>query len=175
MLLIFLPAILISACASSSPAFRMMYSAYKLNKQGDNTQPCCAPNLEPVRRSMSGFSCCSLTCIQVSQEAGKVVWYSHLLKTFFVFLRICCLRGAGKPSAHGPHIRDSCRAPGLCQGLPSKTSFTGLPSEGEERGPEEGWGPAHEQPCCVPSPTLTLRCSWEGSQHREASSPSVTT
>ena len=38
-LLIFLPAILIPACASSSPAFLMMYSAYKLIKQGDNTQP----------------------------------------------------------------------------------------------------------------------------------------
>ena len=38
-LLIFLLAMLIQACASSSPAFRMMYSAYKLNKQGDNTQP----------------------------------------------------------------------------------------------------------------------------------------
>ena len=38
-LLIFLPAVLIPAYASSSPAFLMMYSAYKLNKQGDNTQP----------------------------------------------------------------------------------------------------------------------------------------
>ena len=38
-LLIFFPAILISASASSSPAFFMMYSAYKLNKQGDNIQP----------------------------------------------------------------------------------------------------------------------------------------
>ena len=38
-LLIFLPAILISPCASSSPVFLMMYSAYKLNKQGDNIQP----------------------------------------------------------------------------------------------------------------------------------------
>ena len=38
-LLIFLPAILILGCASSSPAFRLMYSAYKLNKQGDNIQP----------------------------------------------------------------------------------------------------------------------------------------
>ena len=42
-LLIFLPAILISACASSSPAFLMMYSAYKLNKQGYNIQPWCTP------------------------------------------------------------------------------------------------------------------------------------
>ena len=42
-LLIFLPAILIPACASSSPAFLMMYSAYKLNKQGDNIQPWYTP------------------------------------------------------------------------------------------------------------------------------------
>ena len=38
-LLIFLPAILIPACASSSPAFLKMFSAYKLNKLGDNIQP----------------------------------------------------------------------------------------------------------------------------------------
>ena len=38
-LFIFLPAILIPACASSSPAFLTMCSAYKLNKQGDNKQP----------------------------------------------------------------------------------------------------------------------------------------
>ena len=38
-LLIFLLAILIPACASSSPAFLMIHSAYKLNKQGDNIQP----------------------------------------------------------------------------------------------------------------------------------------
>ena len=38
-LLIFLPATLILSRASSSPAFSMMYSAYKLNKQGDNIQP----------------------------------------------------------------------------------------------------------------------------------------
>ena len=42
-LLIFLPAILIPACVSSSPEFLIMYSAYKLNKQGDNIQPWCTP------------------------------------------------------------------------------------------------------------------------------------
>ena len=42
-LLIILPAILIPACASSSLTFYMMYSAYKLNKQGDNIQPWCTP------------------------------------------------------------------------------------------------------------------------------------
>ena len=38
-LLLFLPKTLIPACASSSLAFRMMYPAYKLNKQGDNLEP----------------------------------------------------------------------------------------------------------------------------------------
>ena len=42
-LLIFLPAILIPACASSSLAFLLMYSAYKLNKKSDNIQPWCTP------------------------------------------------------------------------------------------------------------------------------------
>ena len=42
-LLIFLLAILISAYDSSSPAFHMMYIAYKLHKQGDNIQPWCTP------------------------------------------------------------------------------------------------------------------------------------
>ena len=40
-ILIFLPAILIPACASSSLAFLMMFSACKLNKLGDNIQPWC--------------------------------------------------------------------------------------------------------------------------------------
>ena len=42
-LLILLPAILIPAWDSSSLAIHMMYSAYKLNKQGVNTQPCHTP------------------------------------------------------------------------------------------------------------------------------------
>ena len=44
------------------------------------------PNLEPVHYSMSGFNYCFLTCIQVSGEAGKEVWYSHLFKNF----PVCC-------------------------------------------------------------------------------------
>ena len=44
-LLIFLRAILIPACASSSPTCHMMYSAYKLNKQGDNIYPWRTPFL----------------------------------------------------------------------------------------------------------------------------------
>ena len=37
---------------------------------------------------MSSFNCCFLTCIQISQEAGQVVWYSHLLKNFPQFVMI---------------------------------------------------------------------------------------
>jgi len=42
-LLMFFPAVLIPACDSSSLAFCMMYSVYKLNKQGDNIQSCHTP------------------------------------------------------------------------------------------------------------------------------------
>ena len=31
---------------------------------------------------MFGSNCCFWTCIQVLQEAGKLVWYSHLFKSF---------------------------------------------------------------------------------------------
>ena len=46
------------------------------------------PDLEPVRCSMFSSSCCFLTHIQVSQETGKVVWYSHLFKNFPQFVVI---------------------------------------------------------------------------------------
>ena len=42
---------------------------------------------------MSGSNCCLLTCIQISQEAGKVVWYSHLLKNFLQFVVIHIIKG----------------------------------------------------------------------------------
>ena len=40
------------------------------------------PNLELVPSSMSSANCCFLNCIQASQEAGHVVWCSHLFKNF---------------------------------------------------------------------------------------------
>ena len=46
------------------------------------------PNLEPVCFSLSGSNCCFLTCIQISQEAGQVVWYSQILKNFPQFVVI---------------------------------------------------------------------------------------
>ena len=156
-LLIFLLAILIPACASPSPSFLMMYSAYKLNKwkkvkslsrvqlfatpwtiayqgplsmgfswqeywsglpfpsPGDLPKPGIAPGspplradalpseppekpfsyLEPVCWSMSSSNRCFLTCIQISQEAGQVIWYSHLFQNFPQFIVIHTVKGFG--------------------------------------------------------------------------------
>ena len=51
------------------------------------------PNLEPVRYFKSSSNCCFLTRIQISQEAGKVVWYSHLFKNFLQFVVIHMVKG----------------------------------------------------------------------------------
>ena len=51
--------------------------------------------LELVCFSMSSSNCCFLTCIQVSQEAGQVVWYSHLLQNFPQFIVIHMVKGFG--------------------------------------------------------------------------------
>ena len=53
------------------------------------------PYLEPVCCFMSSSNCCLLTCIQVSQEAGKVVWYSHLFQNFPQFIVIYRVKGFG--------------------------------------------------------------------------------
>ena len=45
--------------------------------------------------SMSSSNCCFLTCIQISQEATQVVWYSHLLKNFPQFIVIHTVKGFG--------------------------------------------------------------------------------
>ena len=51
------------------------------------------PNLEPVCCFMSHSNCCFLTCIQISQEAGKVVWHSHFFKNFSQFVMIYTFKG----------------------------------------------------------------------------------
>ena len=40
-------------------------------------------------------NCCFLTCIQISQKAGKVVWYSHLFQNFPQFIVIHTVKGFG--------------------------------------------------------------------------------
>ena len=61
-----------------------------LNKQGDNIQSFCTPfpvlNQSVVLRIVLTFA--FLSCIQVSQETDKVLWYSHLFKNFPSFVVI---------------------------------------------------------------------------------------
>ena len=51
--------------------------------------------LEPVCCSMSSSNCSFLTCIQVSQEAGQVVWYSHRFQNVPQFIVIHTVKGFG--------------------------------------------------------------------------------
>ena len=51
--------------------------------------------LEPVCCSMSSSNCCFLTCIQIPQEAGQLVWYSHLFQNFQQFIMIHTVKGFG--------------------------------------------------------------------------------
>ena len=51
--------------------------------------------LEPVCCSMSSSNCCFLTCIQISEEADKVVRYSHLFQNFPRFVVIHTVKGFG--------------------------------------------------------------------------------
>ena len=51
--------------------------------------------LEPVCCSLSSSNCCFLTCIQVSQETGQVVWYSHLFQNFPQSVVIHRVKGFG--------------------------------------------------------------------------------
>ena len=53
------------------------------------------PYLEAACCSMSGSNCYFLTCIQISQEAGNMGWYSHLLKNFPQFVVIHRVKGFG--------------------------------------------------------------------------------
>ena len=49
-------------------------------------------NLEPISCSIQGSNCCFLTHIQISQETGKMVWCSHLFKSFTQFAMVHTVR-----------------------------------------------------------------------------------
>ena len=53
------------------------------------------PDLEPVCCSMSSSNCCFLTCVQISQEAGQVVWYFYLFQNFPQFVVIHTVKDFG--------------------------------------------------------------------------------
>ena len=56
---------------------------------------CSFPNFEPVHCSMSDSKCCFVTCKQISQEAGQVVWYSYHFENFSQILVIHTVKGFG--------------------------------------------------------------------------------
>ena len=95
-LLISLLAILIPVCASPSPAFLMMYSAYKLNKQGDNLQPWHIPF--PIW-NQSVVPCPVLTAASwpaYRNLKGQVRWSGILISLkIFQFVVVHIVKGSG--------------------------------------------------------------------------------
>ena len=74
----------------------MLYSACKLNKQGDNIQPWCNP-FEVWNQSIVPALVLTVASWPAYrfQEAGQLVWYSHLLKNFPQFIVIHTVKGFG--------------------------------------------------------------------------------
>ena len=68
------------------------------------------PNLEPVCWSMSSSNCCFLTCIQISQEAGKEVWYSQLFSLHSVQFSHSVVSDSLWPH-ESEHSRPPCPSP----------------------------------------------------------------
>ena len=64
--------------------------------------------LEPVCCSTSSSNCCFLICIQISQEAAKVVWYSYLFKNFPQFVMIHTVKGFGMVNKADVFLEFSC-------------------------------------------------------------------
>ena len=94
-LLIFLPVILIPACNSSSLGYHMMGSAYQINKQGDNKQPCHTP-FSILNQSVVPYMVLTLAswlACRFPRRQVKMVWYSHLYKSFPQFDMIHTVKG----------------------------------------------------------------------------------
>ena len=65
------------------------------------------PNLEPVC-SMSGSNCTLLNRRQISQDTGKVIWYSHLFKNFLQFVVIHMVKGFNLVNEADVFLKLSC-------------------------------------------------------------------
>ena len=94
--LIFVLEVLIPACDSSSPAFCMVYTEYKLYKYGDNIHISHTPF--PIL-NQSVVPCPILLLLLLptdfsgGRSGGLIVWYSHLLKNFPQFVVIHTVKG----------------------------------------------------------------------------------
>jgi len=67
-------------------------------------------DLEPVCCSMTSSKCCFLTCIQISQETGQVVWYSHFFQNFpqLVVIHTVKVFGVGNKTKVDVFLELSC-------------------------------------------------------------------
>ena len=103
-LLIFLPAILIPACDSSSPAFCRKYSVYRLNKQDDNVPPwgTSFPNVKQISCSMSSSNVVFWPACRFLRK--QIRWYSHLFTVFPQFVVICTCKGFSVVSKTGVDV-----------------------------------------------------------------------
>ena len=105
-LLLFLPEVLIPAYASSSLAFRMMFSAYKLNKQGDNIQPWYTPF--PIWNQSVPCPVLTVASWPAYRFLKQQVRYSHLLKNFPQFVVIYAIKGIVNEAEVGIFMEFSC-------------------------------------------------------------------
>ena len=87
---------------SRTPSYKKAWFISRMFQMHFITEVASAPRishntsyLEPVCCSMSSSNCCFLTCIQISQEAGQVVWYSLLFQNFPQFIVIHTVKGFG--------------------------------------------------------------------------------
>ena len=88
--LIFLPAILIPNCASSSLAFHLIYSAYKLNKQSDNIQPWRTP-FPILNKSIVPCPVLTLASWPTYRFLRRQVrWYGLVFPSLEEFSVVCC-------------------------------------------------------------------------------------
>ena len=111
------------------------------------------PYLEPVCCSMSSSNGCFLTCIQISQEAGQVVWYSHLFQ-FPEFVVVHCQ----EPAWEIPPMTRSCRTRGTPWAIPPMTRSCGRVLISKASGLDGPPGPARESTLEPESVCLTILC-----------------
>ena len=86
--LLFLLTILIPVCNSSSLAFHMMYSSYKLNKQSDNIQPCPTP-FPILNQSVVPYLVLTVASWPTYKFLGRQVRWSGIPISLRI-LYICC-------------------------------------------------------------------------------------
>ena len=153
-LLIFLPTILIPDCASSSPAFLMMYSAHKLNKQGDNIQPWHTPF--PIW-NQSVVPCPVLTVASwpAYRFLKKQVRWSGIPISFRIFHSL----------AFAKHLRQTSQVVLVVNNPPA--NIGDLRDERSVPGSGSSPGEGHSNPlwyCCLESPME--RGAWRATVHR---------